>query len=319
MAQHLIRRLLWLPLVLVLVCLTAFSLVELIPGDPAARIAGEFATEAQIEQIRSSLGLDDPLLTRATTYMQDLLHGDLGESVVLQPGSAVTTIMRDLFPVTASLALVTLVFVFVFGSACGLAAALGRGTWIDSVASGVITLGMAVPSFVVGPVLVALLAVRFEVFPVLGYVPFAEDPWQWLWHLLLPAVALGLTPASEMARQVRSSLVGELNESYVRTARAKGLPTWRIVGKHVTKNSAIATVTVLGLQVGRLLGGSVIVETVFGIPGVGQLAYLAVFRNDFTVIRGLVLVLAALVLLTNLLVDLSYMYFDPRLRDRATR
>jgi peptide/nickel transport system permease protein len=316
-SRYVVRRVLAIIPITLLVTFVAFILVSLVPGDAAKKAAGEFATPEQVQQVRSELGLDKPLLTRYVDYLGDLAHGDMGRSVAFQPGRPVVDIIGELVPTTLSLTLVTMVFTLLLGFPLGTLAALRRGTRVDHAIGGFVTIALAVPPFVMGPLLVTILAVNNRVFPALGYTKFGEDPGEWLWHLILPAIALGLNPAAELARQVRAALVGELDQSYVRTARAKGLSTRKVVGKHALKNAGIAAVTVLGLQVGRIIGGSVIIETIFALPGLGQLAYTATFRADFPVIQGLILVSALFVLVINLVTDLSYLYFDPKLRDPA--
>jgi peptide/nickel transport system permease protein len=200
------------------------------------------------------------------------------------------------------------------GVSVGVLAAMRPGTWIDRTATFAASLGVAVPYFWVGMILVLLFAINLTIFPAVGYTPFTEDPVQWFLHLFLPATALGLAPAAVIARQTRAAMTGVLREDYVRTATAKGLPPFRVVGRHALKNAAVPVVTAFGLEASRLIGGTVVIEQLFALPGLGGLAYTSVFARDFPMVQGVLLVVAALVLLINLLVDLSYGYFNPRIR-----
>ncbi|MFE9328051.1 ABC transporter permease [Nocardia sp. NPDC052278] len=300
--------------VALLVTLISFLLIELIPGDPAQVVAGETATPEQVAATRVALGLDRNVFERYVTYLGDIASGNFGKSVVLQPGWNAMDLITQAVPVTLSLTLVSLIIAVLVAVPLGVAAALRRGTWEDQFLTGLTALALALPPFVVGPVLAVLFAITIRAFPAVGYEPLSTGFPVWISYLVLPSLALAVNPIAEIARQIRGSLVDAMDQSYVRTATAKGLAPARVIGKHALKNAAIPAVTVLGLQVTRVIGGTVVVEIIFAMPGIGSLAVNAVLAKDFPVIQSLVLFSAFAVLLTNLLVDLTYGYFDPRLR-----
>lgn len=297
---------------LVLVMLATFLLLELMPGDPAATIAGDQANEQTIARLREQLGLNDPLANRFGTYLADIARGDLGTSLLT--GREVLTSITEALPPTLSLAAISLAMALVMAFAGGITAALRRNGLVDRVVSALSAVALAVPPFVVALALVVPLAVNRDLFPATGYADLADGLWPWLRHLLLPAFALSLNSAAELARQVRGAVVDTLEQDFITTSRASGLSQASVVVKHALKNSALPIVTVFGLQVGRVLGSAVVVEKVFAIPGFGTLAYTAVLQRDLPMIQGVVLVSAVVVLAVNLLVDLSYPYFNPKLR-----
>lgn len=302
-----------LPIAL-LVTLVSFLLLELVPGDPARVVAGDLATPEQIEETRAKLGLDQNVVVRYLTYLGDILSGSFGESISLQPGRGAMELILDALPVTLSLTVVSLVIAVIVAVPLGVAAALRRGTWVDQVLTGFTSVSMALPPFVTGPLLVTVLAVAYSLFPAVGYQPLSEGFAVWMSYLFLPALAISFNSIAEIGRQIRGSLIDVMDQSYIRTANAKGLSATRVVGKHALKNAAIPAVTVLGLQVTRVIGGTVVVEIIFAMPGIGALAVNSVFAGDFPVVQALVLFSAFAVLGTNLIVDLTYGYFDPRLR-----
>jgi peptide/nickel transport system permease protein len=297
---------------LLVVLLFAMTLVDLPPGDPATVLAGDGATSAQIQQVRERYDLDQPVLVRYKNYIGGLLDGDLGESY--RGNQPVASMIGRALPVTASLILWSLILSLLIGIPAGLIAALKRDKLADRLVTGFSSLFIGVPPFVFALVLVVVFAVTRHWLPATGYVPFADDPVGWARHLFLPGLALAIPAAAEIARQLRESLIDTLDQTFIRAQYAKGLSPARIVGRHGLKNSAIPVVTVLGLQIGGILGGAVVVEQVFVLPGFGYLGYSAVVGFDYPVIQGVVVVAAVLVLLTNLLVDLSYQFFDPRVR-----
>lgn len=308
----LVRRLLVsIPLLLV-VSFLVFGLIVLVPGDPAVALAGQNPDPAQIEAVRERLGLDDPFLVQYWHWLSGVLQGDLGTS--LFTSQTVWTAIVARLPTTLSLAFLALALAAVAGVAVGSVAGLRPGTWTDRVATVGASVGVAVPYFWVGMILVLLLALQHPLLPAVGYVPLTEDPVGWFTHLVLPATALALAPAAVIARQTRASVATVMTEDYVRTATAKGLAPARVVGKHALKNAALAVVTVFGIEANRLIGGTVVIEQLFALPGLGQLAYQSVFSRDFPVVQGVVLVAAVMVLLVNVVVDVSYGYFNPRIR-----
>lgn len=289
-----------------------FSLIVLIPGDPAVSLAGQNPSPEQIATIRESLGLNDPFLVRYWHWLSGVLHGDLGHS--LFSSQAVWTDIAARLPTTVSLVALCMAIALILGVPMGAIAGLQPGTWTDRGATVLASVGVAMPYFWVGMLLIMLLSVQYPLFPAVGYVPLTQNPWEWFRHLLLPAFALSLTPAAIIARQTRASLVTVMSEDYIRTARAKGLSPKRIVVKHALKNAALPVVTVFGIEMSRLLGSTVVIEQLFSLPGIGKLAYDAVFNRDFPLVQGVVLIAAVMVIVINILVDVSYAYFNPRVR-----
>ncbi|HEY8527653.1 MAG TPA: ABC transporter permease [Acidimicrobiales bacterium] len=312
MARVLARRVLTSIPALLGVMLVALLLLELMPGDPAEIMAGENATPEAVQMIRDDLRLDDPLYERFSRYVGGVVTGDLGES----PGSGIPVWDRisEALPVTLSLGGMALVLAVVVAIPAGTWAALRRDGLADRAVAAAAAVLQAVPPFVIGLGLVIFLAVERAWLPANGYVAFADDPYEWFRHLILPATALALSAAAELARQTRGAVVDVLEQDYIRAARAKGLRDRLVIGKHVAKNAATPVVTVLGLQVGRILGGAVVVELIFGMHGFGALALNAVVTRDIVLIQGVVLVSAIAVLIANLLVDLVYVYLNPRSR-----
>ena len=297
---------------LVLVGLITFLLIHITPGDPAAVVAGENASLEAIEDARRRLGLDQPFPIQFWRWLVAVLHGDLGTSFT--SGKPVTELILDRMPITLSLtAGATLIGLFI-AIPMGVFAATRRGSWLDRVTILGTSLGIAAPEFFIGLMLVLVIALQLGLLPATGYVPFTEDPVEYFLRLTLPSITLGLSVAAELARQVRGAMIEVLARDYIQTARAKGLSTLSIIVKHGLKNAAIPVVTVLGLQIRRLLGGTVIVEQIFAMNGVGSLAVRAVFLRDLPVLLGVALTTAIVVLLVNLIVDMSYSYFDPKVR-----
>lgn len=311
-AKTIVRRLVALVPMLVLVALMIFSITYLIPGDAAATIAGEGASAEDIIRIRRELGLEDPFFVQFFHWLGDVLHGDLGTS--LTTGRPVSTIISDRAPISLALGAAGLLVGVVLGTTLGLIAGTKIKSIRDRLAIVGASIGVAVPNFWLGLLLVTVFAVNLGWFPSSGYVPFSEDPVEFVRHLVLPAFALGLASAAEICRQTRASLGNTLELDYVRTARMKGLPGRLVVGKHAIKNAAAPVVTTIGLQATVLLGGTVIVERVFGIPGLGTAAIEAVSSRDIPVIQGVALVTTLIAILVNLAVDLVQMYLNPKVR-----
>jgi peptide/nickel transport system permease protein len=298
--------------ILILVGLITFLLIHLTPGDPAAVVAGENASQEAIEAARHRLGLDQPFLVQFWHWLTAVVRGDLGTSFT--SGRPVTSLILDRLPITLSLATGATLVGLGLGVPLGVLAALYRGSWIDRLTIFTTSLGIAAPEFFIGLLLVLVVALHLGWLPATGYVAFGDDPVEWLARLTLPSITLGVGVAAELARQVRGSMIDVLSRDYIQTARAKGLSTGSIIVKHALKNAAIPVVTVLGLQIRRLLGGAVIVEQIFAMNGVGSLAVRAVFLRDLPVLLGVALATAVVVLFVNLLVDMSYGYFDPKVR-----
>lgn len=297
---------------LLLVGLITFLLIHITPGDPASVVAGENASDAAIEDARRRLGLDKPFLVQFWTWLVAVLHGELGTSFT--SGKPVTDLILDRMPTTLSLTAGATLIGLLIAVPLGVFAATQRGSWLDRITIFGTSLGIAAPEFFIGLLLVLVVALQLGWLPATGYIPFSEDPMEWALRLVLPSITLGLGVAAELARQVRGAMIDVLSRDYIQTARAKGLSTASIIVKHGLKNAAIPVVTVLGLQIRRLLGGTVIVEQIFAMNGVGSLAVRAVFLRDLPVLLGVALTTAVIVLLINLIVDMSYGYFDPKVR-----
>ncbi|WP_299950628.1 ABC transporter permease [uncultured Modestobacter sp.] len=313
MLKFISQRVLMAVPVLLLVSLFTFLLLDLLPGDAAVAIAGENATEEQIALTRERLGLDSPFLERFWNWVSSAAQGDLGTS--LYTGQSVTEAIGERLPVTASLGLVALLMAVVVAIPLGAIAATRPGSLADRVVISATSLAMAVPPFVLGLVLVVVFAIQLQFLPATGYTAIAEEGlWGWLSHLILPAIAVAGIMAAELARQTRGALLDALSQSYVRTAKARGLRPPTVVGKHALKNAATPIVTVLALQIGHVLGAAVTVEFVFAIPGFGSLAVNAVNLRDVPLIQGVVFVSALVVLAANLLADVVYGYLNPKLR-----
>jgi len=314
MLQLIIRRLFIMIPVLFLVSLMVFSLILLVPGDPAVTLAGENATEEQIAATRERLGLNDPVIEQYGRWVGNAVQGDFGTS--LFSSQKVTEAITQRFPATLSLAGGAIVLSVLIGVPAGILSAIFRGRWPDRVIGLGAASALSMPNYFIGMLLILFFAIWNPWFPATSFVPFSEDPVQWAEHLVLPWITLSLASAAVITRQLRSALVGVLAQDYVRTARAKGLRGRTVILKHASKNAAIPVVTVLGTQIAFALGGSVIVEGVFGIAGVGQLAITAVQKRDLPIIQGIVVMATLLVLLCNLLVDLAYGYLNPKVRVR---
>lgn len=297
---------------LFIITIAAFSLILLLPGDPAVTLAGDNPTEDQVERIREAMGLNQPLPVRYLGWLGGVLRGDFGES--LFSGASVAGLIVSRLPVTISLAVIAIILAVVIGVPAGILAAARRGSWIDRTVTTLSSAGIAIPSFWLGLMLILLFAVQLGLFPAGGYVPITRGVGPWLQCLILPAIALASTPAAELARHTRSSMISVLEQDYVRTARSKGTPERVVLFKHSLKNAASPVVTILSFQIAFLLGGSVIVEQIFGLPGVGSLAIQSVFQKDFPVLQAIVVITAVIVLFINLMTDVLYGFLNPKVR-----
>jgi len=307
-----LRRLLSAIPVLFIVSLISFGLMRLIPGDPAAAIAGIAATPALFEQLRRDLGLDEPLLLQLLHYYQGLLQGDFGKSLLLGKGVLAATMER--LPVTIGLSLYALVLTLLVGVASGIIAALRQNTWVDQVAMMVAMLGISIPNFFLGLLMIIFFAVQLGWLPSGGYVPFLQDPLGWLRSTTMPAISLALLQAGLLARITRSGMLEVLRQDYVRTARAKGLPERQVILKHALANALIPIVTVVGIIISLLLSGAVVTEALFSLPGMGQLLTQAVLSRDYPMVQGGLLLVTTFLVLVNILVDVLYALIDPRVR-----
>lgn len=307
-----LRRLGGSVLVIFLASIMVSLMVHLVPGDAATAVAGDNATPEQVEAARVQLGLDRPIWIQYLDWAGSALRGDFGQSFVTN--RPVIDMIRQVLPATLSITLAAVVIAVLIGVTLGGLAGVRRGV-TDRVTSLGASLGIAMPSFWVGMLLVTFFALELDLFPVLDYTPLTEDPLGWLHHITLPALALALGMSAEVARQTRGGVVDVMAQPYIRTARAKGTPGWRLFARHVVRNAAIPVITVLGLQIGRLLGGVIIIEQVFAINGLGTMAVRAVTDRDFPVIQAYVVLTAVIVVTINLLVDLSYGWINPRVRN----
>ncbi len=312
MIAYIIRRLIATIPVMLLVGIIVFLLVHLAPGDPASVIAGDNATSDQIASIRAALGLDRPLWEQFAIWIGNVLRGDLGHSLFWNRPVAELILQRA--EPTISLAITTLVLAVTISIALGVVAAWKAGSGLDRAVMGLAVTGFSVPVFVVGYLLVFVFAIQLRWLPVQGYRPIAEGLWPWLERLILPSIALGLAYVALIARITRTTMLEVLSEDYMRTAEAKGVATRPMLLKHALKNAAVPIVTIVGIGVALLIGGVVITETVFNIPGIGRLVVDAIARRDYPIIQGVILVFSAVYVLVNLAVDISYTFFDPRVR-----
>ena len=298
--------------VLAIVSLVTFGLMHLIPGDPAAAIAGTAATPAQIDQLRKDLGLDRPMPVQLLRYYEGLAKGDLGRSLLLGQGVFAATMQR--LPVTIGLSLYALLITLVLGIGSGLLAALRHNSVVDQAAMMVAMVGISVPNFFLGLLMIILFAVKLGWLPTGGYVPFTQDPLGWLRSSTLPAFSLAMLQAGLLARITRSTMLEVLRQDYVRTARAKGLPARQVVLRHALANALIPIVTVVGIIISLLLSGAVVTEALFSIPGIGQLLTQAVLNRDYPMVQGGLLLVTTFLVLVNIGVDMLYVLLDPRVR-----
>ena len=312
MTAYIVRRLLLTIPVMALVAVFVFLLLHLAPGDPAAIMAGDNATPDSIAEIRRKLGLDEPLWKQFLVWFGSLATGDLGRSMFW--GDKVTTLIAQRAEPTISLAATTITFAVTVAICLGVIAAANVGRGIDRFVMGFAVMGFSVPVFVVGYLLIFLFAIELRWLPVQGYTPIAEGVVPWLRNLVLPTVALGLAYVALIARITRTTMLEVLSEDYIRTANAKGVARMPMLLRHALKNAAVPIVTVIGIGVALLIGGVVITETVFNIPGIGRLVVDAIARRDYPIIQGVIMVFSGIYVLVNLLVDLSYTFFDPRIR-----
>jgi peptide/nickel transport system permease protein len=312
MFLFILRRILAAIPVMAMVALFVFSLLDLAPGDPAAIIAGDQASHADVERIRASLGLDRPYLVRFAEWSFRVVQGDLGTSIFTN--LPVTRLIAQRIEPTVSLMVLTLIFAVVVAVPMGVLAAWKAGTWIDKSTMAFAVLGFSVPVFVVGYLLAWIFALKLDWLPVQGYTPFSQGIWPWLGNLILPTVALGLVYVALVARITRATMLEVLQQDYIRTARAKGVAQKDVLFLHSLKNAAVPIVTIIGIGIALLIGGAVVTESVFAIPGLGRLTVDAILRRDYPIIQGVVLMFSLIYVLVNLLIDLTYTLVDPRIR-----
>jgi peptide/nickel transport system permease protein len=312
MLAYIIRRLIATVPVMGVVALFVFSLLYLTPGDPAAVIAGDLATDADIARIHHQLGLDDPPYIRFFSWLWGVLHGDLGISIFTN--LPVTQLIGQRLEPTLALTLTTLLVTLIFAIPLGVIAAWKVGTWIDRAVMVLAVLGFSLPSFVLAYVLILVFSVQFDVLPVQGYASIRDGFGPFIAHLILPSIALGLIYGALIARITRASMLEVLSQDYIRTAQAKGLSSDKVLIRHALKNAAVPIATVIGIGVALLISGVIVTETVFAIPGIGRLTVDAILRRDYPIIQGVILIFSAGYVLVNLAVDISYTLLDPRVR-----
>ena len=312
MLIFIIRRLIQTVIVLILVSFIAFSLLQLIPGDPVVTMLGTEATQAQIDALRSELGLDRPLIVQYIRWLTNVLQGDFGKSIIYR--ESVTALIATRLPVTFHLGLIALVLSTCISIPAGVISAVRRGRFLDSLITLSANIGMAVPIFWLGILGIYLFALKLGWLPVQGYASPFDHFWLNTKQIIMPALCLAVVPLASLTRQTRSSMLEVIRQDYIRTARSKGLKQRAIITGHALKNAIIPVVTLLGIQLRNLVGGSVLVETVFNISGIGRLMVRAVFDKDYLIVQGCIMMIAVVVAIANLAVDISYGYFDPRIR-----
>lgn len=300
-----------IPVIFIVAAIVNLALY-LSPGDPAAVIAGELASAQDVERIRTELGLNAGFFTQFTTWLGHAVRGDLGRSIFFD--APVSQLIGERLGPTAALASLALLIAIPFGVGFGIRAAHRPDGPFDRFVTGFSVAGFSVPVFVLGYVLVFLFAVKLQWLPVQGYVPLAEDPAKFVSHLLAPAIALAVTIIAFLSRMTRAAMMGVLEQDYIRTARAKGLPERTVLARHALKNAAMPIVTTIAASVAMLISGVVITETVFSIPGLGRLVVDAILQRDYPIIQGATLFFSCIYLLINLLVDIAYVFLDPRVK-----
>lgn len=312
MLNFILKRLSATVVVMAVVALFVFSLLYIAPGDPAAVIAGDQASPADIARIRANLGLDRPFVVRFGEWVWQIAHGDLGTSIFT--GLPVSKLIVQRIEPTVSLMLLTLLLSVLIAVPMGVVAAWNAGTWIDTGVMAFAVLGFSTPVFVIGYLLSYIFALQLDWLPVQGYTPLANGIGPWLVHLVLPSIALGCVYIALIARITRASMLDVLQQDYIRTARSKGVAALSLLFVHALKNAAVPIVTVIGIGIALLIGGAVVTESVFAIPGLGRLTVDAILRRDYPVIQGVVLMFSFVYVLINLLIDLIYIQLDPRIR-----
>jgi peptide/nickel transport system permease protein len=312
--SFIVRRLLLTVPLLILISFAVFSLVLILPGNPALTLAGGVhSTPAEVASITRQLHLNEPFWRQYLRWLNGVVHGNLGDSL-FNPGQSVASGIAIRFPVTAYLAIGGMVLSVLIGVPAGILAGVRNGTARDRMVTVGSSVGVAIPDFWLAMLLVILFAVDFHILPALGYVEWSTSPWHWFQHLILPWIALGLGGSATIARQVRGALIDTLDQDYMRTAVAKGLSNRMVIGKHALKNALSPAITVIGIQFGYLLGGTLIIEQIFSLPGIGTYVLNSISTKDLPIIQGVVLVTATAFVIINLIVDVLYGYLNPKIR-----
>lgn len=312
MKKYVIKRILSVIPVLFIVSIVVFSLTHLTPGSPASMILGEDATQAEVEALEEEMGLHDPLPVQYIKWLGGVLHGDLGNSVL--GNKPVTEMIKEYFMPTLSLTILSVIIATLIALPLGMLAARKRGTAADAVVSGISLAGISIPGFLVGLLLMLLVCVKWKLLPVSGYKPLSMGLGKYLQCLILPAIALGFMNSALMMRMTKASMLEVLNSDYIRMAKSKGVKEFFLVAKHAFKNTMVAVITVIGQSVISILSGAAVIETMFGIPGMGFLMVNSIGRRDYEVIQGVVLVIAVINVGISLIIDLIYGLIDPRIR-----
>ena len=313
MGNYILKRLLSLIPVLAIVMFVVFIIIHITPGDPATIVLGEGASPEQIKDLRIKMGLDAPIYLQFVSWAGNLFQGDFGDSYFL--GKPVLNAFLENLGPTVSLAILAQIIGVVLAIVFGIIAAKNKGKFKDETIIGVSLLGISIPSFLLGSLLILIFAVKIQLFPVSGYQPLSSGIWGHLKYLILPAITLGMIQAAIITRMTRSSLIDTLSENFIKTAKAKGLKQNSIILKHALRVSFLPVLTVIGESFGGLVTGAAVTEALFNIPGLGQLIISAVSRRDYAVIQGSILLITITYVLLNLLVDLLYAVIDPRVRN----
>ncbi len=298
--------------VILIVSVLAFLLMHLLPGDPAVIIAGDQATAEAIAKVRTELGLDRPFIEQLAIWLGHLAQGNFGSSLVLN--QTVLSAMGERLPVTLSLAGLSLAMTLPIGIGIGSLAAYYRQSWVDSLVMTVALIGVSIPAFWIGILSVILFSVMLGWLPSSGYVPMSQDAWLWFRSMILPAAILSLFQIGFLARMTRSAMLDVLSQDFIRTARSKGLSEWVTVGKHAFRNALILVITTMGILLSTAIGGSVVLEQVFALPGIGRLVVQGILARDYPLVQGVMLIYGFTFVAINLLVDLAYTFADPRVR-----
>jgi peptide/nickel transport system permease protein len=317
MTTYIIRRLLMAVVVLVLVSLIVFFVMRLLPGDPLVIFMGRSAgissmSPEQLEYLRVQYGLDKPLMVQYAIWMAGIFQGDLGKSIYYHED--VGSLLLERLPITLHLGLTAYILGSVGGIALGGLAAIRRGTWIDTLTTTLANIGITIPVFWLGYMMILLFGLKLGWLPIAGYTAPGDDFWLSTKQAIMPVICLAITGMAYIARQMRSSMLEVIRQDYIRTAWSKGLSERVVINRHALKNSLIPVITLLGIGIGMVFGGSVLVETVFAVPGIGRLLVTSVFAQDYVVVQSGTLVIATIIILSNLLVDLGYGWLDPRIR-----
>jgi peptide/nickel transport system permease protein len=312
MLAEVLRRLMATIPVMVVVAVAVFALLHVTPGDPAVIIAGDYASPDDVARIRAKLGLDRPFLTQVGIWLGQIVQGDLGTSIF--SGLPVATLIKQRAGTTVSLTIFAMLISVGVGVPLGIVAAWKKGSWLDRLVMVMAVSGFSMPVFWLGFLLVYVFAISFAWLPVQGYQPLTAGFWPFLRHLILPALTLSVIYMALVARMTRASMLSVLSEDYIRTAFAKGLPPGRVLVRHALKNASLPIVTIIGIGFALLIGGAVVTESVFALPGLGRLTVDAIVRRDYPVIQGVLLLVSGVYVMINLVIDMLYVFLDPRIR-----